>query len=443
MKNNKIGKAPAVSWIVFAMVWLVYAFNTGCREILNKLMPAIVEHFHMSASLSGLLGTAGTVGAGIFVLFISDWGDRQGLGYKRSRPQFIVACLYLAMTFLIGLPVMNSMTILFVLQFFRFGFAQGGEGLDASAAAEWFPQESKNFIICAHHTGYPWGSAIVCLFAVFLYNRTGSWKLPFMVIPIVALVLWIIYIFYASRSRVEQNNKNMEAMGLHPSITMDEIELQASEKSEDMPKQKKESMFSLFRNRNVIAAFIAYAFIIGAYYGFNYWLTPYLTYQCNMDTTRAAAFSVVFTITAGLGQIFWGAISEKIGSKRTMIICSLWLLVCFSLLPLMKKGILVLIIIQLMMGFCLNATFPVLYSIAGASVRKDQLATAIGICNFAGIIGGVYPLFMGNLISLGGGFHSAAGYTYCLIAMVASLAISLAVMVLLCHEVSGPRKEKA
>lgn len=440
-KHSFIPRAPKTSWVILIMVWLVYAFNTGSREIMNKIMPSMVEYFGMSASTSGLISTVGTVGGGILAVIISAWADKRGMGWNRGRSQFIIAICYLLLTFLIGLPVMSSLAILFVLQFLRFGFAAGGEAIDASACAEWFPDEYQGFIISAHHTGYPWGSALVSLLVAFILGKTGNWRAPFLIIPAIPIIFWIIYIAYSKKNRFVKNNAAITEMGLTPHITEQQV-MEQMQKHGGEKKAKSEPFYKLFKNKNVLAAFIAYAFIVGAYFGFNYWLTPYLTYQCHMENSTAAAFSVIFTITSGLGQLFWGTMSDKIGAKKTILICAAWLFVCFAFLPLMQKGIAVLIVIQLLMGFCMNASFPVLYTLAGASVRKDQLATAIGCCNFSMIIGGLFPYIMGMLINAGGGFHASAGYSIGLYFMLGSLAIGFMVTLLLAHEVSGPKRGK-
>lgn len=445
-KKSLLPRAPRDSWVILIMVWLVYAFNTGSREIMNKVLPSMVEYFDMRSSEAGLISTVGTVGGGLLVMFLASFGERKGgLGWHRKWTQLVMAIVYLVLTFLIGLPFM-SVGMLFVVQFFRFGFASAGESADASACADWFPDEYQGFILSAHHTGYPWGSAIISLLVAFILSKTGDWRMPFLIIPVMPILFWIIYLCYAKKKRFIQNNEAMERMGLTPHLTVEEVERQRAESGKTTQKaaggKEKTSVFALFRNKNVLAAFLAYAFIVGAYFGFGYWLTPYLTYQCNMDNSTAAAFSVVFTITAGLGQLFWGTVSDRVGCKRTVIICAVWLLVCFAMLPLIRQGVGVLIAIQLLMGFCMNASFPVLYNLAGASVKKEQLASAIGICNCSMLFGGLFPYIMGLLIQLGGGFQSVVGYNYGLVFMLISLAIAVVVMVLLSHEVSGPRRGK-
>ncbi|MDA6565782.1 MFS transporter, partial [Escherichia coli] len=67
------------------------------------------------------------------------------------------------------------------------------------------------------------------------------------------------------------------------------------------------------------------------YIGLSFWLPQYLAFVAQYDFAKAAAFSVVFTITGGLGMIGWGWISDRLGRKLSLIIVFLWLAVGFFL----------------------------------------------------------------------------------------------------------------
>ncbi|MDO4648071.1 MAG: MFS transporter [Eubacteriales bacterium] len=430
---------------MLVIVWLAFAINCSCREIMNKVMPSMVDYFGMSSTTSGLISTVGTVGAGIMAVILGRWADGRGQGYKRRSAQIIIAVGYLVLTMLTGVPmVASSLGMIFILQFLRFGFAGGGEGVDGSAISEWWPMEARGFILSVRHTAYPWGTAIIAVLIAAILDRSGNnWRLPFIIIPMLAIPFWVIYLLYANKKRMEETNRRMVENGLTPSITVEEIEnpkLIESAAEETEGAGEKRSFFAIMKNRNVLACFLCYMCIIGAYFGLNYWMTPYLTYIGEMTNSSAAIFSTIFAITAGLGQIFWGTFSDRIGCKRTILICSGWLFVCFCFLPAIKNSMAICIGIQLLMGFCTNASFPVLFNFAGMSVKKNELATAIGICNLSQVIGGMAPYLLGIFISIGGGWKSATGYNISLYFMLGCLALGFLVILLMSHEVTGPRR---
>ena len=430
--------------MLLLLVWVTYAFNAGAREVMNRLLPAIIEAFNLTPSMSGLLSSAGTVAAGLGALLITAWGERKGLAWNRRKSQVIVAAVYLLFTFFIGLPAVTSITMLFIFQIVRFMFAAPDESYAASAAAEWWPEEHQGFVINTHHTAYPWGSALVVLGASFILSSTGDWRIPFLVLPIIPIVFWVIYCLYANRNRFARNNEKMKQMGLTPHLTVEEVDAHHQAYLSGASKSDGGFMTTLrlLKNHNVLAGFLVYACLMIAYFGFGYWLTPFLTYQCGYDNSTAAAFSVVFTLTAGIGQIFWGAFSDKFGAKRTVQISCAWLAVTFCLLPFVQTGVPALVGVQLLMGFCMNAAFPVLYRIAGASVPRDKLSSAIACCTTAGVLGGLSPVILGVLIDLGGGFDAITGYWLCIVFMVAFLVLALIIITTPCHEVSGPKRGK-
>lgn len=434
---------PSASWAVLVTLWLCYAFNGGCREIMNKVLPTMCEDLGMTAATAGLLSTVGTVGAGLLAIFLGRWADKRGQGYKRRGTQLIVWTAYLLLTLLFGVPMLTqSVLIMFIFQFFRFGFAGGGEIIDMSTGSEWWPNEAKGFIFSAIHTGYPWGTAILSVLIAFLLSSTGSWRTPFIVIPLIAIVPIIVYMFVANKKRYARAQEQMIANGLTPSVTMEEVERGGTVGAQSGQPQEKTPWLALLKNPNVLACVVCYVCIVGAYFGLGYWLTPYITYICQIDNSAAVVLSSVFAITAGLGQIFWGSVSDKIGCKRTILICAAWLFVCFLLLPQIQRGVGMLIAIQLLMGFCTNASFPVINNFCGRSVKPNQLASALGLCAGSMIIGGMVPYLLGVFISSAGGFSAAGGYTTSLFFMCALLAAGFLVILLFTHEVIGPRRGK-
>lgn len=125
-----------------------------------------------------------------------------------------------------------------------------------------------------------------------------------------------------------------------------------------------------------------------------------------------------------------------------VMICAIWICIGFALLLIMQKGTTFVILMQLLMEFGLAAPFPILYTLAGVSVRKDQPATAVGICNGASIIGGVFPMLLGILINAGGGFDYTTGFNYGLVVMIGASVITFVILLLFSYEVTGPRKGK-
>ncbi len=80
--------------------------------------------------------------------------------------------------------------------------------------------------------------------------------------------------------------------------------------------------------------------------------------------------------------------------------------------------ILIVIAVQLLFGLVANAVWPIYYAVASDSAQPSATSTANGIITTAMFIGGgIAPVLMGTLISMGGGWTSLSGYTVCFFVM--------------------------
>ena len=183
-------------------------------------------------------------------------------------------------------------------------------------------------------------------------------------------------------------------------------------------------------------------FGIMIYTGISFWLPQYIAFVGGFSFAEAAAYSAVFTITGGIGQIFWGVVSDYIGRKISLIIAFIWLAGGLLLLQFSAVGVGTLIAVQLFAGLATNAIFPVLYAFGSDSAEPGAMGTANSILLFFLYLGGVSPLVMGFLIGLGGGFQNAAGYLYALYFLVAAAVISAVLIALFTRETVGRYKER-
>ncbi len=86
---------------------------------------------------------------------------------------------------------------------------------------------------------------------------------------------------------------------------------------------------------------------IAVYVGISFWLPQYIAFVGNYSFAEAAAYSAVFTITGGIGQILWGWVSDSLGRKFTCIVAFAWLGLGIFLLQYAGAGLAWLIVLQL------------------------------------------------------------------------------------------------
>lgn len=153
------------------------------------------------------------------------------------------------------------------------------------------------------------------------------------------------------------------------------------------------------------------------YIGFLTIFPAYLYNIVGLDLAKAAGLSAVFTLTGIFGQLFWPTLSDKIGRRKTLILCGIWMAIGIASFCL-TTGVWSVIIIQLIFGFSANAIWPIFYATASDYADQDSMGTANSIITCALYVGGaIAPILMGHLLTEFGGWHSATGYTWCFLLM--------------------------
>jgi MFS family permease len=169
------------------------------------------------------------------------------------------------------------------------------------------------------------------------------------------------------------------------------------------------------------------------YMGVNVVLPAYLYNISGMSLAQSAGLSVVFTITGILGQLIWPSLSDIIGRKVTLVICGLWMAASVAAFY-FAGNMTMLIITQLLFGLVANAVWPIYYAVASDSAEPRATSTANGIITTAMFIGGgISPVLMGGLISMGGGWKSLSGYVVCFFVMAGCALAGVVLQLLTRH----------
>ncbi|WP_206811559.1 MFS transporter [Paradesulfitobacterium ferrireducens] len=432
-KHGIIPKAPGVSWWALLLLWAVFGINAIGREMMNRVTPAIVAEYHIDATTWGLIAALVMIANSALALPGARWSDAGGHGWARKYRHLPVVIGYTLFCVLTGLNVFTvSLGGFIILQMLKSGFSGWGESIEVTSVAEWWPEEYRGFAQGAHHAGYPWGSLIGGALIALILAQYGeeNWRLTFLLIPLLQIPVFAIYWIFANPRNFKTFQEKSRKMGLTPTIQEDATEAVA----------KPGAMGRALKNPNIVMAAFGSFLGIVSYAGLGFWLAPYLSFVGKMSISAAAGWSVIFTITGGIGQIFWGTLSDKIGRKVTLIITFLWLAVGLYLMQYTVNGLGWLIGIQLFAGMATNAIFPVLYSLATDSSEPGAAGIANSINLFGLYIGGISPFVLGIFINLGGGWNTQTGYVYGLWFLSACMVIAALAILLFTRETRGPWK---
>ncbi|WP_446897649.1 MFS transporter [Clostridium sp. LBM24168] len=447
MENTKnagfIPRVPKESWMALGLLWLSFAICANCRDLIVRVSPAVIKEFGMSSTTYGILYGIVTISLGILSPFAANWSDRRGQGWARKKTSLLVVIGYTGMTFICGFPIVG-MTAFWIFYIIKYMLGGCGESIEVTQVTEWWPEEARGFAFGIHHTGYPWGTALgAILISWILAISNNNWRLPFLIVPLMAIPIWIVYWRFASKKRFQKYEETCYKLGATPSVTLKAIDetlaISGGEIGREVKEEKKKrsSFRACLKNRNIVIVSICNFIAMASYSGFNFWLTPFLTFVGGYDISKAALFSVVYAITGGLGQIFWGRISDKMGRKKTVLIIFAWLTIAFFLMQYVGKGVMWLVLIQIFFGCCSNAVFPVLYSFASDNSTENNRATVVSLgVLMQGIGGGVASLLIGVIIEIGGGWNSIPGYMIALYLLVGLMAIGFVIILLFANDVN-------
>jgi MFS family permease len=426
------------SWLALVALWLVYAMNGNMRQLVFAVQPSIVQEFRITPGELGLFTGFLTLAQAVLVLPLSIWSDRGGHGWARKFRELPVALGYLVFSLLTGIGgLTHSFVSLFSLQAVKNAFSGAGESLEVTAVAEWWPVERRGFAQGLHHTAFPWGSliggwAVAAILAAF---GSSNWRLVFLFLPLATIPILIFYWVVSSKGRFDAFVADTRGRGLTVPVAGDTADRNAAGSAPGAVRRA-------LRNPNVLVSAIASGLGLAIYTGINFWIPLYLAFVAHYDFAQVAAYSVMFTITGGIGQILWGSVSDRIGRKYTLIICFLWLTVALILLQQIGISLGWLIGVQLFLGMATNGIYPVLYALSSDSSEKGAVAIGNGLQMVGQGIGGLSPILLGWLIGIGGGFTSARGFDYGLYFLAALQLLAAILMALFTRETIGIFKNR-
>ncbi|GMA63492.1 MFS transporter [Alicyclobacillus fastidiosus] len=436
-KKRKIPFGFGISWMALLALWLVYAMNANMRNFFFTVQPSIVKEFHLTPSALGMFTAFVTLAQSVLVLPISRWSDKGIHGWGRKFREVPIAIGYTIFSIFTGIGALtHSIFSVFILQAVKNMFGGAGESVEVTTVAEWWPVERRGFAQGAHHTGYPWGTLIggFAVSGILATFGPQNWRLVFLILPLATLPILVIYWVFSTKRRYEKVSSQFETYNLTSPLA-------GGFDKESTHRAPAGALKRALKNPNVLVPAICSGLGLAVYTGLGFWLTPYLAFVAHYNFAQAAAYSVIFTITGGLGQIFWGFMSDKFGRKFVLIFCFLWLTAAMILLQFTRIDLAWLIFVQLFAGVATNGIYPVLYALSSDSAEKGSLAVGNGLNMVGQGIGGMSPLVLGPLIGLGGGFASATGYVYGLYFLSGLMFIAAILMAFFTRETIGKFKK--
>ena len=384
--------------IIFFFGWvLLYAG----RSVFSPVMKEVGMDFSLTGAQTG----------GIMSLFFIAYTVLQipsgMLGDKIGRKLVLVVGFFLY-AISIGLVSLSTSYIMFVALWMLAGAAQGTYyGPQYALSSEAIPKKWLALGSAIIGSGMSFGIALgYNLSSIMVSNYETSWKMPFFAIAIPIFILAVVMlIFLKEKAPVIEGQKTLG----------------------DQPDAPKGSFWDLFKNRNLVMAYITIFCSIYGFFVIITWLPYYLENERGMDKVYAANIASIVPWISIIGTIIFSYLSDRMGKRKPIVLfmMPLSLIAIFGIVYSTSDAALIGVLI--LYGFIGKISLnPVLLALCADYAPRTSLSTAFGLYNFFGMSASTIAPFMTGYIadttgSLNAAFYFAAGVT--LIGIIAMLFV--------------------
>lgn len=277
----------------FVAAWLGWAMDAFDYFLLVFVITDVAKDFGTTKTAVAVATTltlaARPVGAAIF----GYWADRAG----RRMPLLVDVLFYSAIEFLTGFS--SSLTMLLVLRCL-YGLGMGGEwGLGASLAMEKIPVQKRGFYSGVLQQGYPIGYLFAAL-AFFIITPLFGWRGLFFFGAVPALLAAFI------RMRVGES--------------------EAWQATQERARATRVGFRDVIFQPRILRRFVYLVLLMAAFnfmsHGTQDYFPTFLQDDFNATTTTTTVVAIIYNIGAIIGGAYFGALSERFGRRRTIILCA-------------------------------------------------------------------------------------------------------------------------
>src|SRR5699024_1437743 len=279
--------------------------------------------------------------------------------------------------------------MLFMLSWLMVGVFQGFYyGPQYGLSSEAIPQKHITLGSAIINSGMAFGLSLGYLISSYTVGEMGmSWRVPFYIIavPVVLIGIAMAVVLKKDPKKDEQTNETAEKVKLG----------------------------ELFKNRNLVMAYITMFCAIYGFFVVVTWLPEYLEEARGITGGSVGIVSSLVPWAAIPGSIFFSMMADKLGKRRPVLLIMLPLSLISIVSIVAFDSMLVLYIALIAYGlFGKIGTNPVLVAVVANNAPKHAYGTAFGLFNFIGMCGSILaPYITGFLADITGtmdmGFYFA------------------------------------
>lgn len=373
--------------IIFFLGWVViYA----ARSVLSPVMPQIETEFGLSKSQLGLISSLFFLAYTLLQVPAGLLGDRLG------RKRILVSGFMLFTLFMAAISISPTFLI-FMLLWMLTGASQGVYyGPQYALSSEAIPKKWITLGSAVIGSGMSFGIALGYYLSSFMIEHYHTtWKMPFLAMALPVLIVALLMLVFI-REKAPSTDANPAA---------------GAETKGDF------KFGDLFKNRNLLMAYITIFCSIYGFFVIITWLPYYLQKERGMDIVHAAGIASIVPWISVLGTLICSYISDKLGRRKPVVLCMLpfSLLAIFGIVYSSSEAALIGVLV--LYGFIGKISLnPVLIALVADNAPRAALSTAFGLYNFFGMAASIFAPYVTGFIadstgSLNAGFYFAAMIT--------------------------------
>lgn len=312
------------------------------------------------------------------------------LGDKFGRKKIMVPGFMLFAIF-IALASGSSSFAIFIGFWMLVGAAQGSYyGPQFALSSEDIPPKWITVGSAIINCGMSFGISFGYLLSSFMVQRMEtSWKAPFFAIAIPIGIVALLMAFFV-RERVKP--------------------LDAAAQMANAAAKQDFKFFDLFKNRNLVMAYITTFCSIDGFFVIITWLPYYLQQERGMSTLESAGLASIVPWITIIGCLICSYASDKLGRRKPVVLCmmplslvAIWGIVASDSTYVLMA---VLVLYGLIGKIVLN---PVLVALVADNAPKASLSTAFSLYNFFGMASSIFaPMATGYLADATGSQQAVA-----------------------------------
>lgn len=365
--------------------------------IYGSVLPHLMKEWALTPQIAGLLGSSSLIGMMIGAMTLGTAADKFG------RKNIIIFCIILASIAMILNGFAYNVTTFFICRMLT-GIGLGGAVPNlVTIVKEMSPATHRNRLITIVLALYGVGAILSGISGLYFIPRMG-WEVTFWIAGLFIFLIPIIYkSIPESITYLIQKNRQSDVAASLKKFAPDHIHQSDMTYVVEMTSKKQKipvvGLFTDSKALGTILIWFGFAMVMLMVYGLNTWL-PKLMNVGGYSLGSSITFLITLNIGAILGTLVYGALADKIGIKKSLLLgysLSVLSICCLGFHP----PAILLTILLIVAGGSTVGSMAIIHALAAefypTNVRSTGVSFAAAMGRFGAIAG---PIIGGYLLAM-------------------------------------------